>query len=352
MKIKGSYFRRCMESNLFQIADGKINVHSFAKDGTGMFRVLNNDADPEDKETVEFFIKKSDADIISAFDELDMEVNEETNSIVFRSDKTVIRFQNQTSIQKPKPNIAETVLIKLGSEEFVKASALSEKDAKNMGNITAGLVFCRNGLMLYDSSLSVYYRYCGPDNCGPEVPIRVPVAILKLAEPKREYSIRLSEKLMVFMSESEILYSGVYAGHNAKMIGYDPKPDGTMTIDDAASFMEHIRMAGAFNSLVRISIKTDLLTIENYLDNDDPRLYSAEMAVNTNIEEYSILINAKAMNHMFSGLEVNGSKPLVLGVNDTLIRSDEIDRYMVMAACSNPDNVKLKLKGTDEDGEQ
>ena len=46
MKIKGSCFRRCMESNLFQFADGKINVHSFAKDGTGMFRVLKNDADP------------------------------------------------------------------------------------------------------------------------------------------------------------------------------------------------------------------------------------------------------------------------------------------------------------------
>ena len=55
---------------------------------------------------------------------------------------------------------------------------------------------------------------------------------------------------------------------------------------------------------------------------------------------------------MFSGLEVNGSKPLVLGMNDTLIRSDEIDRYMVMGACSNLDNVKLKLKGTGEDGEQ
>ena len=347
MKVFGKYFKHCMESNIFRISGKSVRVHCWSIDGIGAYRVLANDADKGSQEEIEFFLKKSDADILCSFDELDVSVNEKTHSTTFKNGSTAIRFQNPADVSEPEPAIKETAMTSFSAEEFARAAALADKDNKDGGKTTAGVVFAKEDIMLYDAGLSLYYRRNGgADLNGPEKPVRVPTGMLKIiAGNLKDYAIRISEKLIVMMSDFEVVYSGTYAGYKPELVGYDPIAEGQIAFTEAGDFMHHIRMCSAFAPLVKLTVENGVLKIENYLNNSDPRLYSTELPIETNIEKYSTLFSTKALTKLFTGLQIKDDEELVLRVNDKLLRADAEDRFIVIAATVDHDGTKLELKG-------
>lgn len=347
MKVFGKYFKHCMESNIFRISGKSVRIHCWSIDGTGAYRVLANDADKDSQEELEFFLKKSDADILCAFDELEVSVNEKSHNTTFRNGSTAIRFQNPADVNEPEPVIKETAMTGFSAEEFARAAALADKDNKDGGKVTAGVVFTKENIMLYDAGISLYYRKNGgADMNGPEDPVRVPTGMLKIITGNlKDYAIRISGKLIVMVSDFEVVYSSTYVGHKPELIGFDPIADGQIAFTEARDFMHHIRMCSAFASLVKLTVENGVLKIENYLNNSDPRLYSTELPIETNIEKYSTMFSTKALTKLFAGLQIKDEEELVLRVNDKLMRADAEDRFLVIAATIDHDGTKLKLKG-------
>lgn len=108
--------------------------------------------------------------------------------------------------------------------------------------------------------------------------------------------------------------------------------------------MQHIKMCGAFSPCVRLTIQNDAMKIENLLDHQDPRLYSASMPIETNIEAFSSLYSIKGLQHIFAGLEIEKDSELIMHLDIKCVRSDGDDRFMVMARTVEQDGIPFKLK--------
>ena len=347
MKIKGEYFKRCMEATIFRASEGVLSIHSYAKDGSGIIRKLVNDADTDKTEEMTFFLTKSDADVVSSFKDLDVSFNEKTNTITFESAGTKCRFQNVQSIKEPEPPIKDAKPVFFTLAELKAAAAVADLDEKHPDNKGAGILVGTDSLITYDKQLSLYYRHNGGEGSGAADPVRIPVTAIKLADSGKTYNLRLSDKAVVLMADSEIIYSSVYPGYTLSFLDYDPKPAGNILIgkDHVKDFVNHIKMCSMFDQNVRITPDGDSLHIENYLNLENPRVYEANVPASSNIESYSMLLNARGMLKLLAALDVINGEDLTLLVDDKMVRVDSSNDFVVMAATLNAQNVQLKLKG-------
>ena len=349
MKIKGSYFKRCLEQNVINVANGKIQIHSYDDQSHGIYRVIASECGPE---PFLFWVKGADAAIISNFNDLDMSLCKDSPMLEFKAEDANLHFVLPKNYHEDKPEIADVVETYVRVPELMKAVSIADKDDKQITNKACGILFSTDGFSIYDDKNSLYYRYIGNKN-ELVSPVRVPVYALKLIDSAKEYQVCVGKKSFVLKAEDEIVYSSVYEGYVPAMVAYDPKPAGMIELENSGEFRRHIQIAEAFGNLVRIEVSGDSMHIENYLNNDDPRMYQADMPVKTNIEKYSMLWNARSILTMITKLQYDRMEKMQMFVDDRCMRINRIDRYMVTAATLNDENIKLQLKETEgkTDGE-
>ncbi len=336
MKIKSSVFLRALETNFYQISGDIIKIHSFTKSGCGIIRKIKNQyGKPTDG--AEFILKKNDADILARFNG-DLTLIKDGETIKCTYQKSTCKIQNISDMVQPKLQMADLKPVAVDMNYFRKAAGLITKEGVQ---ITSG------GIAVTDEAHSMVYRAI--EEYEVPQPVNIPAEFLKYLDKTMSYELRTNGKIAVLMNASEIVYTTVYEKLAQDLSNFFPEARGYFELLGDEELKTHIQYAAMFGTLIRLAIvKKDglkMLHVSSEWLGGSERKYEADLAVVTNIEEFSECYDAKTLLKCIGCFNFGIEKPLQIGVNDTLLRINADNELFVAVRTKTFDDVELRLIG-------
>ncbi len=332
--IGGHHFGRGLENNCITIQGKKILIHSFNKDGSGLYRSEENTAGGS--EEYKFNVKQSDMAIMAKFETL--EVKKAGGTIKCEGNGGKFSFQDIVELHEVNPNLKTLSDTGVALNVFKKAALYSGKDGT--------VVFMKNGVCTYCKEAEFFYKA----NCDVHTEERytVPSAVMKLIEKDLEYGIYSDSgrKLIVLQKVGEIVYMPLLSNLNAGIQeGFNPQAGGFVIIKDVKELKEHLKYALAFSGIVRLTVGSNTLTVSSVILGDDPRIYTADIAVDTNIAAYSQAFSVNGINRILTVPDDINEAGQMIQLSNKLMRIDTDREFAVVAAVKTFDDVDMELKG-------
>ena len=318
--VAGRCFNRGLENNVVTLEADVIRVHSFDKDGLGIYRNETNDIN---KSSVSFVmnLNKHDYDVLSKFEQIKIKKDGET--IKCTSGISNFQFQNNTDMQEIHAAIKDSKELGLNLKVFEKAASLVSK--KN------GVLIHSNGVCAYDEELQFLYK--NTQKLDIEVQIHAPIDVLRLREKGIEYTIKANNKIIMLQSAGELIYSSLFVKTNENLAGFDPKLDGEIKIENAEVFKNILVQAAGFNNAIYFEISG--------IAGEDPRVYTTKLKVETNMLACRRAFSIAGILKCLNAIETNG--PVTLRVSDKMLRIDGDNEFVTLAAIRTPEDVAIAI---------
>lgn len=330
-KVKGSHFCRAMENNFIQISGGTIRIHSFDKNGLGLLRNEPNEF-KEAAEDLRFYLNKADMNVLTKFEDLDIKMT--GNTIHCKSGQSSFRLQNTTNVRELAPDMKDLTNLNIDLSDYSLAASFAGKVPDD------GVLVFNTGITMFDSSDQFIFRQIKELELAKM--INIPTGILKLIDKTKPYMIMTNSKIVVLRTAGEIVYGPLFLKLTEQAVKFDPKPDGNMKIASAEEFIKHLKIASSFSPLVTLSIKDGILKIESGTGGTDERLYSASIAVVTNVAEYSKAFSTTGLLRVLDAIDAAGE--LTLQFNNRLILGRTEKRFSSISVTNFHDNIDMILQ--------
>ena len=327
--VAGRCFNRGLENNVVTLKDDVIRIHSFNKDGLGIYRNETNDINKSSASFV-MNLNKHDYDVLSKFEQIKIKKDGET--IKCTSGISNFQFQNNTDVYETHAAIKDRKEIGLNLKVFEKAASLVSK--KN------GVLIHSNGVCAYDEELQFLYK--NTQKLDIETQIHAPIDVLRLREKDIDYVIKANNKIIMLQSAGELIYSSLFVKTNENLAGFDPKLDGEIKLENAEAFKNILTQAAGFNSAIYLEISgIGELTIQTIIAGEDPRVYTTKLKVETNLLACRRAFSIAGILKCLNAIETTG--PVTLHVSDKMLRIDGDNEFVTLAAIRTPEDVAIAI---------
>lgn len=325
MKISGKHFKRGMPNNYIAIEKDYVLIHSF--DGTtGIYRMEQNEFGLQEDGKIEFNLVAKDFNLLSKFNELDVELV--GDSICFKSGVSKFKIQNY-ELSLNRPDTTGAVEVNVPIDIMNKCIAFADSSRKEC----AGVLVYENSVV--GSSGSNTYKKGLKTNTQT---IHIPGLFLKNLE-KDNYSIKSTGKVIFASKQGEIVYSPLYEQKITMLENYDPKFEGTVSID-CNELIAQLQNISLFSNHVCFEIKNDKLNLSSLVDEGIHKEFTSSIKiVKTNIQEYKQVFR---VDHLLKVIDAVSAKEISIDKNALMMKSgNELSVTMVV---SNQNSKDLKIK--------
>ena len=337
MLINSSVFSRALEINVYDFVPGEVRIHSFSKNGCGIIR---RTAVHGCKDTMRIVLAKNDADILARFHD-DLTLNKTGETIHCSSGSSRCSMQNITDQLLPKLKMANLIPVGITLEEFKKAADMAKKE---------GVQLSQNGCATSNSSHSYVYRLFR--DLGSIRPINAPVDALKLLNSDDHYLIYANDTFITFQSQTEIVYSNLYTKLVSNLDDFNPPAEGWIKIKDPEGFVNHMKYAAAFSDLVRLTVNGDVLALATDVVAQNPRKYSAEIRIESNLSKYCKAVDIENMLKCLGAIYPGRQDSIEIGVTNRMLKMENDNELAAVAIVKMLEDEEFELKedgGTEDD---